>query len=76
MSVFEVVTMGVPAQAHLADPFVKVKGLLTDLINFGSLPLANDGFYCTFAAREGGDCGIRSTEIDVWFLWRCRSGRS
>ena len=28
--------MGVPYQAHLADPFVKVKGLLTDLINFGS----------------------------------------
>ena len=36
MPVFEVVTMDVLAQVHIADPFVKAKGWLTDLINFGS----------------------------------------
>ena len=48
-------TLSRARSAHLADPFVKVKGLLTDLVILFP-PLTNDSFYCTFAASEGGNC--------------------
>ena len=43
------------------------EGLAPDFGQFGFPPLTNDGFYCTFAAGEGGNCEIRSVEIDGQF---------
>ena len=65
--------------AHLADPFVKVKGLFMDFINLGSghwrhnsnvfvllfEPSHNDGFCCIFAAGGGANCGIRGVGLCV-----------
>ena len=44
------------------------KGFAHGLNLFWFPPLANDSFCCTFAVGEGGNCGIRSAEIDVCFL--------